>query len=181
MSIIDARRKQLLPKLTPEEIDRLRRIGSASRYPAGTRLFSAGEPSPGMFVILTGSVAVTRRDGLGHVTPIIEAEAGHFLAELEDLSGRPALVDAEAITDVEALLIPPQRLRTLLIAETELGDKVMRALIVRRATLIDLGAGGPVLVGEESSSDMVRLQGFLVRNGYPIRCSTLRPTRTPRR
>jgi thioredoxin reductase (NADPH) len=167
MSIIDARRKQLLPKLTPEEIDRLRRIGSASRYPAGTRLFSAGEPSPGMFVILTGSVAVTRRDGLGHVTPIIEAEAGHFLAELEDLSGRPALVDAEAITDVEALLIPPQRLRTLLIAETELGDKVMRALIVRRATLIDLGAGGPVLVGEESSSDMVRLQGFLARNGYP--------------
>jgi thioredoxin reductase (NADPH) len=167
MSIIDARRKQLLPKLTPEEIDRLRRIGSASRYPAGTRLFSAGEPSPGMFVILTGSVAVTRRDGLGHVTPIIEAEAGHFLAELEDLSGRPALVDAEAITDVEALLIPPQRLRTLLIAETELGDKVMRALIVRRATLIDLGAGGPVLVGEESSADMVRLQGFLARNGYP--------------
>jgi thioredoxin reductase (NADPH) len=57
------------------------------------------------------------------VKPIIEAEAGHFLAELEDLSGRPALVDAEAITDVEALLIPPQRLRTLLIAETELGDK----------------------------------------------------------
>jgi thioredoxin reductase (NADPH) len=167
MSIIDARRKQLLPKLTPEEIDRLRRIGSANRYPAGTRLFSAGEPSPGMLVILTGSVAVTRRDGLGHVTLIIEAEAGDFLAELEDLSGRPALVDAEAITDVEALLIPPQRLRTLLIAETELGDKVMRALIVRRATLIDLGAGGPVLIGDESSPDMVRLQGFLARNGYP--------------
>ena len=167
MSIIDVRREQLLPKLTQREIDRLRRIGEVSRRPAGGRLFSAGEPSPGMFVILRGSVAVTRRDGLGHVTPIIEVEAGHFLAELEDLSGRPALVDAEAITDVEALLIPPQRLRTLLIAETELGDKIMRALIVRRATLIDLGAGGPVLVGEELSSDMVRLQGFLARNGYP--------------
>jgi thioredoxin reductase (NADPH) len=167
MSIIDARRKQLLPKLTPEEIDRLRRIGSASRYPAGTRLFSAGEPSPGMFVILTGSVAVTRRDGLGHVTPIIEAEPGHFLAEVGDLSGRPALVDAQAVSEVEALLIPPQGLRSLLIAETELGDKIMRALILRRVTLIEMGAGGPVLIGDESSPDMVRLQGFLARNGYP--------------
>ena len=167
MSLADARREQLLPKLTPAEIARLRRMGSVCRYSAGQRLFSAGEPSPGMFVILSGSVVVTRRDGLGHVTPIIEAEARQFLAELEDLSGRPALVDARALTDVEALLIPPQGLRTLLIAETELGDKIMRALIVRRATLIDLGAGGPVLIGEESSPDMVRLQGFLARNVYP--------------
>ena len=43
----------------------------------------------------------------------------------------------------------------------------MRALILRRATLIDLGAGGPVLIGDESSPDMVRLQGFLARNVYP--------------
>ena len=167
MSLADARREQLLPKLTPAEIARLRRMGSVCRYSAGQRLFSAGEPSPGMFVILSGSVVVTRRDGLGHVTLIIEAEARQFLAELEDLSGRPALVDARALTDVEALLIPPQGLRTLLIAETELGDKIMRALIVRRATLIDLGAGGPVLIGEELSPDMVRLQGFLARNVYP--------------
>ena len=105
MSLADARREQLLPKLTPAEIARLRRMGSVCRYSAGQRLFSAGEPSPGMFVILSGSVAVTRRDGLGHVTPIIEAEPGHFLAEVGDLSGRPALVDAQAVSDVEALLI----------------------------------------------------------------------------
>ena len=167
MSLADARREQLLPKLTPAEIARLRRMGSVCRYSAGQRLFSAGEPSPGMFVILTGSVAVTRRDGLGHVTPIIEAEPGHFLAEVGDLSGRPALVDAQAVSEVEALLIPPQGLRSLLIAETELGDKIMRALILRRVTLIEMGAGGPVLIGDESSPDMVRLQGFLARNGYP--------------
>jgi thioredoxin reductase (NADPH) len=167
MSIIDARREQLLPKLTQREIDRLRRIGEVSRYPAGRRLFSAGEPSPGMFVLLSGSIAVTRRDGLGHVATIVELEPGHFLAEIGDLSGRPALVDAQAVTEVEALLIPPQGLRSLLIAETELGDKIMRALIVRRVALIEMGAGGPVLIGDESSPDMVRLQGFLARNGYP--------------
>ena len=167
MSIIDGRREQLLPKLTQREIDRLRRIGEVRRYPAGRLLFSAGEPSPGMFVLLSGSIAVTRRDGLGHVATIVELEPGHFLAEIGDLSGRPALVDAQAVSQVEALLIPPQGLRSVLIAETELGDKIMRTLIVRRATLIEIGAGGPVLIGDESSPDVVRLQGFLARNGCP--------------
>jgi thioredoxin reductase (NADPH) len=167
MSIIDLRREQLLPKLTQREMDRLRRIGEASWYPAGRLLFSAGEPSPGMFVLLSGSIAVTRRDGLGHVATIVELEPGHFLAEIGDLSGRPALVDAQAVTEVEALLIPPQGLRSALIAETELGDKIMRTLIVRRATLIEIGAGGPVLIGDESSPGVVRLQGFLARNGCP--------------
>jgi thioredoxin reductase (NADPH) len=143
MSIIDARREQLLPKLTPGEIDRLLRFGAVGRYAAGKLLFSAGEPSPGMFVLLSGSIAVTRRDGLGHTASIVELEPGHFLAEIGDLSGRPALVDAQAVTEVEALLIPPAGLRSLLIAETELGDKIMRALILRRLALIEMGAGRP--------------------------------------
>ena len=80
---------------------------------------------------------------------------------------RPALVDVHAIDDVEALLIPPENLRALMIAEPELGDRIMRALIQRRVALIETGAGGPVLIGPETNPDMVRLQGFLVRNGYP--------------
>ena len=43
----------------------------------------------------------------------------------------------------------------------------MRALILRRVALIETGAGGPVLIGPATSPDMVRLQGFLTRNGYP--------------
>jgi thioredoxin reductase (NADPH) len=167
MSIIDDRREQMLPKLALGEIDRLRRFGTENCYAAGKRLVSAGEPSPGMFVIISGSVAVTRRDGLGHEASIVELEPGQFLAEVGDLSGRPALVDAQAKTDTEALLIPPHGLRALLIAETELGDKIMRALILRRVALIEMGAGGPTLIGEESNPDVVRLQGFLARNGYP--------------
>jgi thioredoxin reductase (NADPH) len=33
--------------------------------------------------------------------------------------------------------------------------------------LIETGAGGPVLIGPEDASDVVRLQGFLTRNAYP--------------
>jgi thioredoxin reductase (NADPH) len=58
-------------------------------------------------------------------------------------------------------------LRALLIAEAELGERIMRALILRRVGLIERGAGGPVIVGRAESGDVIRLQGFLRRNGHP--------------
>ena len=72
--------------------------------------------------------------------------------ELAQLSGRPALVDARAKTNLEALLIAPERLRAVLIAEAELGERIMRALILRRVSLIQGGAGGPVLIGPSHSA-----------------------------
>src|SRR5712675_1806243 len=167
MSTIDTRREQMFAKLEPREIDRLRRFGEVRRYAAGEALFVTGETVPGMFVLIKGSVRVTRRDPLGHSAPILEQEPGEFVAEVGQLSGQPAFVDAHAIDDVEALLIPPENLRALMIEEPEIGERIMRALILRRVALIEAGAGGPVLIGPESSPDVVRLQGFLARNAYP--------------
>jgi thioredoxin reductase (NADPH) len=167
MSTIEQRRDQMFPKLRPQEIERLRRFGEVRRFKAGDLLFMTGEPSPGMFVLIVGTVAVSSRDGLGHVVPIVEEGPGQFLAEIGQLSGRPAFVDARAKTDIEALLIPPEGLRRLIIAEAELGEKIMRALILRRVALIENGAGGPVLIGPALNPDLVRLQNFLARNGYP--------------
>jgi thioredoxin reductase (NADPH) len=120
-----------------------------------------------MFILLDGSVAVTRRDPLGHLAPIVQLGPGEFVAEVGQLSGYPALFDAHAVSHVETLLISPENLRALMIRETELGDRIMRALILRRVALIETGSGGPLLIGPASSPDMVRLQGFLSRNAYP--------------
>ena len=167
MATINSRREQMFPTLTPKEIDRIRHFGTVQRYDKGTQLFKTGEVSPGMFVLIVGTVSVCWHDGLGHIQPIVEQGPGEFLAEVSQLSGRPSLVDATARTDVEALLIPSPGLRSLLIAEAELGERIMRALILRRVVLIEVGAGGPVLIGPATSPDVIRLQGFLARNHYP--------------
>ena len=130
-------------------------------------LFETGKVGPGMFVILSGHVAITQRDGLGRVTPVIDQGPGQFLAEIGQLSGRIALVDGHAEGDVETLLIPPDQLRALLVAEADLGERIMRALILRRVSLIQGGVGGPVLIGAHTLGDMARLQNFLERNGHP--------------
>ena len=161
------RLEQTFPELTAPEIARMRRFGELRHYKDGETLFKTGKPGPGMFVILSGHVAITQRDGLGHVTPVIDQGPGQFLAEIGQLSGRVALVDGHAEGDVETLLIPPERLRALLVAEADLGERIMRALILRRVSLIQGGVGGPVLIGPTNSSGVVRVQGFLTRNGIP--------------
>ena len=167
------RYEETFPTLTAREIERLRHFGSLRRYASGQKLFQTGEPGPGMFIVLTGVVAIAQRDGLGHVAPIAEQGPGQFVAEIGQLSNRPALVDGAAEGDVEALLIPPEGVRSLLVAEAELGERIMRALILRRVTLIESGAGGPVLIGAAASWDIARLQDFLSRNAYP--CHLLDP------
>jgi thioredoxin reductase (NADPH) len=98
----------MFPSLTPQEIERLRRFGSTRRYADGERLSRTGEVGRGMFVIISGHVAITQRDGLGHITPVVDQGPGQFLAEVGTLSGRAALVDGYAEGDVEALMITPE-------------------------------------------------------------------------
>ena len=58
-----SRRHQIFPVLTDAEISRIGRFGTVRRYPKGARLFAAGEPGPGMFVVLQGILAITQPDG----------------------------------------------------------------------------------------------------------------------
>src|SRR5215475_12399588 len=87
------RLEQTFPNLTDAEIARMRRFGELRAYEDREMLFETGKPGRGMFVVLSGHVAITQRDGLGHVTPVIDQGPGQFLAEIGQLSGRVALVD----------------------------------------------------------------------------------------
>ncbi len=166
-SLMETRRPQMFPVLTARELRRIERFGTRQRYRQGEFLAKAGETGPGMCVVLSGRIAVLRHDGLGHVSPIVEMGPGEFAAELAELSGHPAPVDVRAESDVEALVVPADGLRALMVAEAELGERMMRALILRRVYLIEAGASGPILVGALILPDMIRLQGFLTRNGQP--------------
>jgi thioredoxin reductase (NADPH) len=163
--------------LEPFEIERLRRFGKVRLYDAGAALAKVGELGIGLTLILSGQVEISRRDGLGHSTQIVKHGPGSFMGEVAQLSGRPTLIDAHARTPVEALIISPDQLRALLIAEAELGERIMRALILRRVGLLETGAGGPVIVGRAGNGDVLRLEGFLRRNGHP--CQRLDPDTDP--
>lgn len=163
----ETRRHQMYPALTALELKRIERFGRKQHFKAGELLARTGGDSPGMCVILSGRVSILAHDGLGHISTIAEMGPGDFAAELAELSGQPAMVDVRAEEDVEALIVPHDRLRALMVAEAELGERIMRALILRRVRLIEVNKVGPILVGELTQPGMIRLQGFLTRNGQP--------------
>jgi len=164
-SIMESRRAQMFPVLDAGDIRGLRRFGDVRRFHAGSFLIRGGEPAQGLFVILAGEVRVVPHENPDK--PIVTYGPGSFMGELAQLSGRPALADGQALTDVEALLIAPARLRDLMVQEAELGERVMRALILRRVGLLERGIGGPVIIGRADTRDVLRLESFLRRNGHP--------------
>ncbi|AXE96687.1 FAD-dependent oxidoreductase [Paraburkholderia terricola] len=161
------RYQQMFPVLTAAEVDRVRRFGSLCHYAKGESLYRAGSLCPGVFVLLSGKVRIVGRDGLGHERVIhTYAQRGEFTSDVTQLSSKPAVVDAHVIEDVEVLLVRPDELSAVMISEADLGEKIMRALILRRVLVIERGQG-VVLVGSSSDGQLVALQDFLRRNAFP--------------
>jgi thioredoxin reductase (NADPH) len=165
--IIDTRRDQMFPVLDPDDMERVSRFGQVHAYQAGEAIFRVGQISPGLVMVLSGKIDVTQHDESGRRTLIVTHGRGGFMGELAQLANRPALVDAYAQEPVDALIIPQERLQALLIAEADLGERVMRAMILRRVGLLETGAGGPVIVGRADDGNVLRLEGFLRRNAHP--------------
>jgi thioredoxin reductase (NADPH) len=157
----------MFPVLEAFEIERVRRFGEPRTYRESETIAKAGAATHGLHLILSGTVDVTQHALSDSGEVIVTLGPGSFTGELAHLSGRPGLVDVRARSQVETLVILPDRLRALLIAEAELGERVMRALILRRVSLIETGTGGPVIIGRSGSGDVLRLDNFLSRNGHP--------------
>ncbi|APR38841.1 FAD-dependent oxidoreductase [Paraburkholderia sp. SOS3] len=158
---------QMFPVLAEAEVERVRRFGSLSRFSKGELLYQAGRPCPGMFVLLAGRVRIMGRDGLGHERIIhTYTHRGDFTSDVSQLSNKPAVVDAHAVDDVEAILLRPDGLSNMMISEADIGEKIMRALILRRMLVMERGHG-VVLVGSSSDAQLLALQNFLRRNAFP--------------
>ena len=159
------RRQQMFPVLEAAEIERVRRFGEVRAFAEGEMLATIGDVGRGLTIVLAGTIDVTRHEGAHEL--IVTHGPGGFMGELAQLAGRPGLLDAQAKQAGEALVIPPDRLRALMVAEAELGERIMRALILRRMALLEMGAGGPVIIGPADDGDVLRLRGFLRQNNYP--------------
>jgi thioredoxin reductase (NADPH) len=173
-SVLDTRRDQMFPVISAHDFARLKRFGQTQHFAPGTAIMTAGEVGPGLAFVMSGTIDVRSSDRItgGAVSErqsIVRHGPGSFLGELAQLSDRPALVDAIAEDAVEAIVIPPRRLRDVLVQEAELGERIMRALILRRVGLLEQGQSGPILIGPLGSIDMLRLENFLTRNGHPHR------------
>jgi len=168
-TIIETRGPQLFPTFSEAELQRLQRFGALRQYPPGARLVTVGQPTDSLLFILSGTAALSVRSAADEVRHLTNYQRGSLVGELGQLASQPAFVTVEALEPLTVLAIPSEVLRAVLIGEAEIGEKIMRALILRRVGLIEMGSGGPIIIGSRASRDVLRLEDFLRRNGYPQR------------
>ncbi len=170
MSILGTRDYQMFPVLDAAQVAIARRFasGAVRRFEPGAEVYAIGEIDAPSWLVLDGVIEVMRRDGLSHEAPVTTHGRGQFTGEVNQLAGRPSIAAGRAGPDgVSAIPFDPPHLRALMIGSAEVGEIVMRALILRRVALIEEGGAGTILIGAPGSPDIVRLQGFLTRSGFP--------------
>lgn len=170
MASTDSRHHQMFPELSAAQIDVARRFASGPprRFGPGELIFDIGQREGGVWLVLEGAIDVARRDGLGHERAITTEGPGQISGEINQLAGRASLAVGRAGADgCTALPYDSAHLRALIVGSAEVGEIVMRAFILRRVGLIETDGAGSILVGREGMPELVTLQGFLTRNGYP--------------
>lgn len=176
---VSDRSAQRFPLLRAQQLDIVKRFAEDTprSFLPGETIFDIGERSVSTWFVLDGTAELYGRDGFDEETSLRELEPGQFTGELHQLGDRPSLAGARAgSAGCTALPLHSNRLRALIVGSAELGELIMRAMILRRVGLLERGVG-PVLLDRAGSAGILRLQAFLTRSAYPhlvVDCSSER-------
>jgi len=157
---------QMFPTLTPAQMARVAAHGSVRAVERGEVLVEAGDQVVPFFVVKTGRIEIARPFGATATVVAIHGP-GQFSGEVNMLSGRRALARARVTEPGEVVELGREGLLALVQTDSEIGEIVLRAFILRRVELIAHGIGDAVLLGSSHSAGTLRVREFLTRNGHP--------------
>lgn len=164
-----ARVAQTFPRLVGELAARVAAYGHEQSLADGELLFVRGERGVDFFLVLDGEIEVYDTSACGRENVFASHTAGSFTGELDQFNARQILVSGRARGPTRVLRVDRAGFARLMAAEPDIGEIVMRAYILRRVALIRHQRGGVIVIGAAHHADTLRLQRFLVRNGYPHR------------
>jgi thioredoxin reductase (NADPH) len=134
-------------------------------HPGEVLIQSAAQLSP-FFVVKSGAIEIVRSGGnAGQVIAV--HRRGEFTGEVNMLSDRPSLVVARVSELGQVVELDRDAFRSLTQSDSELGEILMRAFILRRVELIANGFGDAVVLGSAHSAGTLRVREFLTRNAHP--------------
>lgn len=161
------RASQTYPRLSLEQVHRAAAYGTEETLTSGTLAFERGQRCVDFFVVIEGAIEVFDLDSRGQPTIITTHRKRQFTGEMNLFNDQQILVSGRAVGETRVIRIKRPDFRRLIIGETDIGEIIMRAFILRRVGLIRHEQGGVQLVGPGHDGDTIRLQRFMTRNGYP--------------
>ncbi len=163
------REAQTFPQVSPGMAERIAAYGTEEWLPGGTPVFTRGERSVDFFFVLAGAIEIFESDDEGQPRVFTVHGERQFTGELDLFNDRQILVSGRTRGDSRVVRVKRSNFRRMVSLESDIGEIIMRAFILRRVGLIQHHQGGVVLIGAGHGADTLRLQRFLTRNGYPHR------------
>lgn len=154
----------VFPTLTPAQLARMAQHGR-TRAVARDEVLADAERQPRVFVVVRGRLVAHLADASARVIRVVEP--GQFTGEMSALAGRRSLTRITALEDGEVVEVDRTHLLSLVQADAELSEILMRAFILRRVELVAQGLGDVVLVGSVHCAGTLRVREFLGRNAHP--------------
>jgi thioredoxin reductase (NADPH) len=164
---LDPNHPTLFPRLTDAQIELMAERAETRSFSPGEILFEQGERDASFYVVISGAVDIIDRqpDGDHYFT---QCQAGTFIGDISMFTGEPTLARGVVAEDSTLLVFSPDALRSLVAGAAELGDLLLRTMVVRREWLRDQGLGFERLIGKRSSGNAFAIRELLERNLVPF-------------
>jgi len=120
-----------LARLTEDERESLREVGTVRSFPRGAALMLQAEPDDRVMILLAGRVKVARVEQDGREVMLSIRDPGDLLGELAFIDGGGRVATVTALEAAEALVTPAQVLRRHLEATPRIAV-VMLEVVARR-------------------------------------------------
>ncbi len=164
-----AREAQIFPRLTHEMAGRIAKYGTEENLVQGALVFERGQRGVDFFFVLDGNIEIFDANKHGRPNVFTTHGVRQFTGEMDLFNDRQILVSGRAGVDSRVVRVKRPDFRRLVSTEADIGEIMMRAFILRRVGFIRQAQGGVVLIGQGHGGDVLRLQRFMTRNGYPHR------------
>jgi thioredoxin reductase (NADPH) len=157
----------MFPSMNAAQIGRLRPSGHVRQVSHGEILFKPGDVDVPFFVLLSGELEIIQPIPTGGERTVTTHVPGNFTGEMTMISGQRCLVLGRVTEPGEFLELSGDALRAVVAKDAELSEMLMRAFILRRLNLVNMGFGNIALLGSRHSAQTLNLREFLTRNGHP--------------
>jgi thioredoxin reductase (NADPH) len=171
-NLLEKRREQMFPKLTPAQLARLEPHCTRRETTAGEVLVDVGDPAQGLFIVTSGTIEALApfsnvRTQTSDFVLLNVLTAGDFSGEMSTLRGTPSLARLRVGEPGEVLQMSLEEFRRVVQNDSELSELMMRAFILRRMGMLQSGSSEVTVLGSSHAGGTLRIREFLTRNARP--------------
>jgi thioredoxin reductase (NADPH) len=161
------RNERAFPVLAPQQVQQLAAGGRRRAVTRGDVLLEVGDKTVPLFLVVSGELEILRPVGTSETT-IVALSPGQFSGEASLITGRRSFSRIRVRESGEVIQLDRDHVLSLVQANAELSEILMRAFLLRRAAIIAVGYGDVVVIGSSHSAGTLRVKEFLSRNGHPF-------------